>query len=275
MVTAPFNSVQEAAEVYYGTDSDGPSDDGGTQTRQWTELDTVPTDWVAGWNLARQDARDDPDVSRYFVIRVESGTFQALTMSGTVREPAPDTPLEELPHTRDESEARSAYQKWVDQNGEQTEDSSGAWGDWQRVRQAKPWWVFARQHQERDATQFLAAGELRDGSAVYLGPDGGVRDEPHIFESVSALEEAVKAYRRKASNGEIPEDRRPTGNKPDDETVQKDGAAAAGPGPNGPGGPGGLLSSTPAKIAAATGAAGVAWYANEVGALERLGEVVQ
>ncbi|APW99406.1 hypothetical protein CHINAEXTREME_17235 [Halobiforma lacisalsi AJ5] len=244
MVQVDFETKDEALEAYYGEDSDQPgTTNDGTgpgESGRWAPPEQVPTDWIAGWTLTYQAERDDSEVRRYFVTRLhpETGQFQALTIpSGQVEDYADDTPLDELPHSSREDDAREAYQTWLEENDPEPgagsgagsgngDDESPAWGEWQRVDEAAPWWIWGRDHLEEDRSQFLIAGESDDGSAVYLNGAGEVVDEPAIFETIDEVQAALEAYFQRTGSGDVPDDRRPTGNSPAPETIGQEASEA-------------------------------------------------
>lgn len=244
-----FSSVSDADATYYGDggggDGDGgddsPTSDDGTR---WGDLQTEPTDWVAAWTLAYQDEQQTTNPSRrWFIIRVnpETGAFEALSMTGQADEYPESTSLDELPHTEAESEAREAYQAWVEANPDESdesdvEDTDGAenWGEWAQITQVSDWTIWGREHKTEDRVQFLAASTMEDGTAVYLQPDGTVSEDAHIYDSQEAMQDALNAYAERVESGDIPDSDRPTGTSPGRGQIRED-AAAAGANGGGPG----------------------------------------
>ena len=234
-----FSTVEEADRAFFG-DSYNPDDpedgnDGqdGKNGTQWGELQPVSTDWLAGWTLVYQEATNEQGVRRWFVIRTsESGQFQALTMTGQANDYDAEQSLAELPSTRSESEARQAYQTWVDENDPESEDGddqggddqgdeSSQWGEWTKLNQAGDWTLWGRDHKQEDRSQFILASKTSDGTPVYLQPDGTVGTEPHQYTSMEAVQQALDAYETRKQNGEIPEGQRPTGNSPSRSTINR------------------------------------------------------
>lgn len=231
-----FESVQEADATYYGEDTD--------QGRQWGKLQEKSTEWVAGWSLAYQVAQNDPGLRRWFVIRMKDGQFQALSMSGTAQDyNAETTPLDEMPHTESEKEARQAYQAWIEANYEGEKDGdgdkngdgekSGNWSEWTKIQQVGDWWIYGREHKQKDRVQFMAMGRRQDGTTIYLHPDGTPKPERHIYDTQAALQKALDNYAKKKSAGQIPEDKQPTGEAPPKGEVNRGGGGGALPGPIG------------------------------------------
>ena len=277
-ISAPFSSEQEADDAYYGDGSGsggsggggsgggggggsggGSSGGGGSGGGgDWGELQ-AKGELGAGWVLAYQDAKSG-DERRWFVIRTQQDTLFALDSSGTPNEAAEGDKLGDLPNFGTESKAVAAYNAWAEKNGEKKADQPDQgspteenWTEWSKVAEQAPWHIYSRQHQSEDRAQFLAAGELSDGTAVYLAPDGTVSDQAEIYDDPNALADALEAYYKKVENGEIPEERQPTGADPGPEQVRKDAAKATGDGS----GDGGLLDAIGGpKVAAAIAAVG-------------------
>lgn len=223
-----FGTVSDADSAYYGDDGGGGGGDG---SGRWGELQEKPTEWVAGWSLAYQESKDDPNLRRWFVIRVdESGQFQALSMSGTARDFSDDASLDELPHTNDEQEARQAYQAWVEANGpDGSTDESGDWSKWTKIQQVGDWWIWGREHNTEDRVQFMAVGKRQDGTTIWLHPDGSPKPERHIYDSAEAMQKALDAYEQKKQAGQIPEDEQPTGNSPSRKEITRGMGGQGGP----------------------------------------------
>lgn len=254
-----FNSVSEADAAYYSSGSAGSTAGGGgggrsnggssqsgnetTETRsgddsaQWSELQTLETDWEGGWNLAYQQRVNDRNRRRWFVIRMtQDEQFQALTMTGQVEDIPQDASLEEVPHTDSEDEARRAYKQWAEENvnGEDGSDGSsgsgesGEWSEWQEVSEQYGWVIYGREHSRENRVQFFAGSETDDGTTVYLQPDGTPGQEQHIFDSQEALEQALQEYAQRTENGEVPQDRQPTGRQPNNRPSGQSESAVSG-----------------------------------------------
>lgn len=285
-VTPEFDSIQEADQAYFGdgqTDTDG---DGSPDQQGWGEPEDVPVDWEGGWSLVRQARIEDPDTTRFFVIRATGDAGQALTEGGTVETADLSGSIEEIPHFSTRQDAEQAYQKWLNSQGSGDGDGSGDggtpgeggnpanWTEWAKVTEVPPWWVWGREHKSAEKMQMLAAGTLSDGTAVYLQPDGTVGDSAHIYTSPDALQSALDAYASNVENGNIPPDRQPTGNSPGRETVRQAGNAAAGTttGPGMSGAGGGLVGTltSPTGLVAVLVVAGVLYYAYQNGYLDSL-----
>lgn len=250
-VTTDFTTRQEAVETYYGDTGPGDSrpggDTGGTGSSQnqnsgsddrvFGELQEVQTDWVGGWglfyqpNTASESTRQWRESRRWFVFRVIDGQTQALQMSGQTTDVADTDPLDTLPSTTAESEARQAYQTWVDENDPDgsEEPDNASWGDWQEVEKINGWFIFMREHGSReDDNQWLAAGVPGDSEqeSVFLQPDGSIGDQPHIFEERGELDAAIEAYRGRSNRGETDTGREPTGTSPPTGGFPKSGGKA-------------------------------------------------
>jgi hypothetical protein len=252
-ISAPFASEQEADSAYYGTDSGTDSDDGGgggggDSGATWGDLQQAAS-LEAGFVLGYQDQQNG-DRTRWFVFRSVEGALEFVNSGGETVEAGENDRLSNLPHYDTEADAREAFAAWQDANGEDDQDQGSAWGNWSKISEEPPWHIYSRSHKQEDRAQFLAAGELEDGSAVYLAPGGEVADEPHTYDSADALTEALRAFYTRSENGEIPEDRRPTGDDPGAETVR-----------NQAGGAGGLLEQVGPKRAAVGAALVVGGYA--------------
>jgi len=261
-ISAPFDSEQEADAAYYasgGGSGDGPGD--GPGTTQWGELQAGDT-LGNGWSLAYRDAVDGSR-TQWFVVRQSSnGTLQFINSAGrAVDVTASDAPLAEQPHFSNEDDARAAYQSWADENGDDstTDEGGDEWSEWTQLREQNGWFVFTRTHMTDDTAQFLAAGETSDGSTVYLAPQGDVVEEPHIFDSASALTSALEAYAEAAANGSVPEGQQPTGANPGVSGVRQDASAADS------GGGGGLLDTVTGNplVAGAVVVGGYALYRSQ------------
>lgn len=246
-----FSTVQEADAAYFGTDSnddgDGSNDDGsdgpdGSDSTGWGELQTIPTDWIRAWTLGYQvelsrtatgEVREG-DRRRYFVFRVhpETGSFQALKMSGAVVDDVDgNTSLDDVPSTESEDDARRAYQSWADDYDAQEGDDPNPgedWGEWQEAGNAGPWTIFYQEHNSEDDQRFRAASTTEAGETIYLQPDGRPGKTPHTYETAEEMQKALDNYAALIEDGDIPEGQRPTGNSP--------GAAAVNnaDGPTGP-----------------------------------------
>jgi hypothetical protein len=264
-------------------DGDGSGDSGGAGSGQWGELqrkEWLPGDDTGRWALAYQQHKSEQNRRRWFVFRApKKKQLQAITSTGEVQtESVEPGVLEKLPSYESEKSARQAHGKWAEKNGVDggstgEEDGqpgeSESWGEWQKIEQAGPWWIWTRQHKQEDRNQYLAASTDANDESIYLQPDGSTAGEAHIFEDPQALSDALQKYAEKAENGEI--DRKPTGKSPSQKQIAKD-AADAGANQEqtqGPGGPAGELVEAvggPRNAAIlAAGTAGGAWYLDKEG----------
>lgn len=232
---APFNSRFAAEDAYYGEESDTSPDftttddrdgeDGG-DSEEWHDperQDGLAPDWV----LASQDHRTE-DIRRWFVLRTRDDELEFIKPGGGVAVIEPGTPMGEAPHYDTEQGARDAHTEWADENPEESDDEGDEWGEWQRVQQIKDWWLFARQHRESDDVQFIAAGKTQDEATVYLAPGGEVRADPHIYDGIEDIQQAIQAYYERESAGDVPDDRQPTGQAPPVEEIEEGAEDAAG-----------------------------------------------
>jgi len=229
-ISAPFGSEQEADSAYFGDggggggggDGDGGGDGSGAT---WGDLQEGSS-LGSGWVLAYQDQQNG-DRRRWFVIRMASGSLQALASSGQPQTAGENTTLSELPHYSNEDDARAAYQTWAEENGGsggngEQGDGSNEWGNWSKVSEESLWHIYSRSHQSEDRAQFLATSTLGDGTTVYLASGGEVSDEVQVFDTADALSSALQAYFQRAENGDIPEGRRPSGDDPGTETIRRE-----------------------------------------------------
>lgn len=214
-ISAPFNSVGEADQAYYSTEG---TDEG--TTAEESSPDTEAT-WGSlqehsrldnGWVLAYQEQQNG-DRQRWFVIRTAEGQLQAIRSSGEVYTASASDSLSELPHYPTEDDAREAFSKWDAPESDQAQPSE-EWEEWRRLRQIDPWWVFSRSHRTEERVQFLVAGKRSDGSTVYLGPGGQLRDDPHIFQTFEQAQAAIRSYLEAVQDGRVPEADQPTGDAP-------------------------------------------------------------
>jgi len=228
-ISAPFGSKQEADSTYFGDGGGGGGDgDGGGDGPGaiWGDLQEGSL-LGSGWLLAYQDQQNG-DRRRWFVIRMASGSLQALKSNGDPESAGVNTMLSELSHYPNEDDARAAFQAWAESNGgddeqdDEQDDESNEWGNWSKESEEAPWHVYSRSHQSEDRAQFLANSTLGDGSTVYLGSGGEVVDEVQVFDSADALSKALRAYFQQAENGDVPEGRTPTGDDPGTETIRRE-----------------------------------------------------
>lgn len=229
-LSAPFSSEQEAENTYYGSgsgDGDGSGDDGDSNTptnesTTWGELQRSGT-LGSGWVLAYQKAVNS-DRRRWFAIRMSGDTLQALKSSGQVYEAKESDSLGQLPHYDTADDAREAFEKWAQNGGEKPPNAptneSTTWGEWRKVRKVGPWFIFGRTSKSGDKAQFIVAGK-RDGSAIYLAPEGEITDAPHIYDTIQAAKNALDAYSQAVQDGEIPAGMQPNGNVPNTSTVRE------------------------------------------------------
>lgn len=231
MVEVDFDSADEAAAAYYGEDVD---DDGTPPTGEaWMEPEVID-DFAGGWVLWEQGRVENPEETRYFVTRYfeDDERLEVLTIpDGQVREAELDEEVDELPHTDREERAREAIENWLAENDPEDDEEGGdeadQWGEWAVADEVGNWHIWGRDHLEEDRAQFLIAGELTDGTPVFLNENGMVDTVPTIFESAEETQAALDAYYSNLENGEIPEEEQPTGGNPDPETIAA-GADEAG-----------------------------------------------
>lgn len=224
-ISAPFASEREADDAYYGDSGGdgggGGGGDGGGGGETWGELQQGSS-LGSGWTLAYQDQQNG-DRRRWFTIRMNGDTLQALNSSGKPVDAKESDTLSDLPHYSTEDDARAAFKAWAENSDEQDDQQqSEEWEKWSKVSTEKPWHIYTRTHKSEDRAQFLAVGTVGGGNSVYLAPGGKVEDDPHVYDSADALSKALQAYYERANNGEIPDDRRPTGDDPGAETVRKE-----------------------------------------------------
>ena len=276
-----FSSISAADRAYFGDGQEDRDGDGQPDPTGWGEPQPVPTNWRGGWTLVRQARIEDPSETRYLVIRVTpDGSEQALNEGGQPEDVSLSAPLEGVPTFGTEQDAREAYNAWLssadaDGDGQPDEGGNAEWGEWSKVTEAPPWWIWGREHKSAERMQMLAAGTLGDGSAVYLQADGSVADQAHIFSNPDDLKAALNAYASKVENGEIPANQRPTGNSPNSDTVSQAGnrAGAGGPPMMGGGSGGGIVSmlTSPMGMVAVLVVVAVLVYAYREGHLADLG----
>lgn len=291
-VEPEFSTVADADAAYFGqaveegsqqqpaqTDPGQPGyNDPTDDSAMWGELQTVDTDWVAGWTLAFQVSTQD-DERRYMVFRInpENDDFEAMSMEGNAKAYPDDVALSEIPSGSSEEEARRAYQTWLENNpvpgddpaeepgddpaegpvdgpgdGTGPGDGSEGWTEWARLEQINPWWLWGRESIDGEAAQFILASTLQDGTSVYLQPDGSLGPEPYIYDTVDGFSDALDAYFQRVADGEIPPGEQPTGNSPPAELIAEEAALA---GAN-TGSSGGVAR----KAALALGAAAVGYF---------------
>lgn len=279
-LTTDFDSIAAADSTYFAGDDQVDRDgDGQPDGSVWGEPETVPKDWAGGWTLIKQSRADDPSTTRFIVIRVLEDSEQALNEGGVAQDVSLALPLSaDVPTFGTEQDATAAYDAWNESSdGGDTPDEGGNanWGEWAKVTEVAPWWVWGREHQNADRMQMLAAGTLGDESAVYLQADGSVGEQAHIFTNPDDLQAALDAYATKIENGEIPENQQPTGNSPSSDTVAQAGNAAGQGRPTtpGPGGDSGGIISTlksPTGMLAVVVVLAALYYAHQEGYLDDL-----
>ncbi|MBZ6496021.1 hypothetical protein [Natrinema longum] len=211
------------------SDSDGSG--------EWDELEALE-ELGNGWVLWRQEKIDGTD-RRFFVTREHSSGIEVLLSGGNAEVVDGQTPIEELPSFPSESDARTAYQAWLEANsgggrgsqggrggqeradggGEQAE--SGEWTEWTEYEVVEPWYILRREHTGNGSVEFVIAGADGNGNTVFLGPDGEIVDEPHIYSSEEDVQAALDAYQQNAENGNTDESKQPTGEQPDQRDVQE------------------------------------------------------
>jgi hypothetical protein len=290
-----FGSVGEADAAYYGSSDGGGNNQNNNQNGEngnqngsgasWGELQRVeflPGDWA----LTYQNARGS-DRQRFFVMRSDGETFEAIEADGVVvEEPVERSALERLPSYETEPAAREAHQAWVDsqEGGANGENGPGAggqggqggrqYGEWTRIEQVGGWVIWGREAQNADARQFIAASVNTSGTPIYLQPEGEVAESAHVFEDTAALQDALEAFAERERQGNVPTDESPTGTSPDKSTVAS-AADEAGANEGNGGGAGGPLSGVVqavggprnAAILAVGGGVGL-YYANERGIVD-------
>jgi hypothetical protein len=203
---AVFASETEARDAYFKDEpggSGGPSPD---PESGWNEPTTVE-ELEGGWSLISQ-SRVEGESTRWFLLGGPNGG-EALKASGQTEAVDEGATLDEVPSIETETAAREAHQKWLEEFA-----SKAKWGNWGKVDELPPWFVYRRDHNQDDRSEWQVKGKTRDGSEIWLGPDGSPTDEPHTFTSRSAVDKAIEAYRRKVESGDIPDDQRPTGSPP-------------------------------------------------------------
>lgn len=217
-----FSSISESDSAYYGDSStDGSDGNTGPGDGKWNDLQREK--WLGGdppWTLAYQTHQTD-DTRRWFVIRDNNGTLEAINASGNVVRRKSDQSPADLPHYSLKDDALAAYNTWAESNdAETTTDGSDdtIWGKWQRLRKVDPWWIFSRTATDADRVQFCIASK-RDGNAVYLQPDGTISTSIHLYDSVDALSGALEAYSQRVQDGDMQNP--PTGEAPSRKTIKK------------------------------------------------------
>ena len=141
--------------------------------------------------------------------------------------PRSDPGLEQLPHTRDRAEAETAYETWLENadpedvdkggdgqgdDGDGQGDSEDNWTEWKKIEQEAGWHIFRRQHKYESSQEFFAAGQNAKGETVFLGPEGQIKQQEHIFEYLEDVYAAIDAYVEDMDNK--PAEDRPTGAPP-------------------------------------------------------------
>lgn len=233
-ISAPFSSASEAEDAYYGSGSgsgDGSGDGSGGDGNggsdgsgaTWGELQRSTT-LGSAWVLAYQAAVNS-DRRRWFVIRMESGTLQALKANGAVYSSKESDTLGQLPHYDSESAARDAFEAWAENGGDgpnntPAPDGDPSWGEWSKVRKVGPWFIFGRTSADGSQAQFIVAGK-RDGATVYLAPAAKIVEEPHIYSKIEAAKQALDAYQQSVADGDTPPGMQPNGNAPNTSTVRE------------------------------------------------------
>lgn len=226
-VSPDFSSVSAADSAYYsdnGGDENGDdNENGGTPdptTGTWGKPYDVET-WSGGWTLVAQDT-EDGERTRYFVLRGDGDTVEAINGSGVVETASADAPMADLPMFSTKADARAAHKKWVDaQDGPVSPPTDEGWGEWSRIRElTSGWYLFGRTSTDGQRVQFVVSGEAASGT-VYLNASGQVQVEPHLFSSFADVQSALAAYQQAVENGSIAEDDQPTGNAPTTDTIRE------------------------------------------------------
>lgn len=256
---APFATISEAERAYFpDEESAGPTGDDGDGG--WGELETVD-ELEFGWVLLKQERIDGSD-RRFFLTRGHESGIEVIVSGGSTEVVGEQTPLEDVPSHPKESDARTAYEKWLDEHEEEErDDEEAAWSEWEEINVVEPWHIYGRSHEDGERVEFVVSGVLEDETVVYLGPNGDVRDEAHIYTSIDDVEAALEAYFQNVEDGNVPDDRQPTGDAPPMDAVDS-GTPAPGSG--------GLVDRVTSSPALAIGLLGVAaggYYAYQEGYL--------
>lgn len=207
---APFGSESEAREAYFGEDEtdSGPDD----ESDVWAEPEILD-ELEGGWTL-REQQLEHGDRTRYFVT---GGPFElphAITSGGGTEEISEGQTYEETPSFDTEEDARAAHQTWLEEYDGNTEGEQ--WTDWEEHDMAPPWYVYVRRKKQTDERQFTISG-LRDGDRVYLAPEAEIlpkMTEATLYSSMDAVVKALDAYFQADQNGDVPEEQKPTGGRP-------------------------------------------------------------
>lgn len=128
--------------------------------------------------------------------------------------------------------AREAYYSGdggADGDDEQ-QDGGDGWTEWFLVDQAGDWYVYGRESLEDDAVQFHVTGQTQDGRQVFLGHDGDVVESMVVYDSMDAVNDALRAYYQREEDGDVPEEDRPTGPDPGPGGAPPPGAGRPGGG---------------------------------------------
>jgi hypothetical protein len=173
-------------------------------------------------------SRTDSGRTRWFVVGGPNSN-EILRESGAA-EPLGSRGFDELPSMDTEDAARKAHRLWLENNQpgtqDQDQDEQGAGNGWTEITTRGSWSIQARE--TSTGKEFRVEGELPDGTIVYLAPGGEVISEPHIFPTVAAVNDALAAYRERVANGDVDEDRQPTGPPPGPPDGSDDGDKTAG-----------------------------------------------
>lgn len=255
-IEAPFGSEEDARNAYFGDESTTPScpegyvwdaeqqacvPEGtgpGPEEGEWGTIE-ASDNLDGGWVLAYQERTDGSQI-RWFVLSApDSGGLLFINSGGEVEEFAEESLPDEWPSFPTEDDARAAHAKWLEANPQAGREGAGTsgWSGWELVTEVPPWFIYVRTHTD-GSEQYMIAGS-RDGENVYLAPDAVIQSDPHIYDSVDAVDAALVAYYEAVEAGEIPADEQPTG-QPPDESVFPDSPLDGG---GGGGGAGGLLDT--------------------------------
>lgn len=114
----------------------------------------------------------------------------------------------------DPEQAKAAYYGEDGPPGEDGEGGEDGWTEWTRIQQAGKWILYGQEKIPATDVRYYLTGKLPDGSQVYLNTDGKVVDERAILESMKEVNAALQKYRQRVENGNVPDNRQPTGSDP-------------------------------------------------------------
>jgi len=246
-----FESESTARSAYQAW-----AESNGDQSAQWGQWQELEESGV--WLILRRESADGTREQFAAAYVAQNQEVVYLQEDGSV-----DSSIHPFANRDDLQLARSRWQN-AQANGEIPEelmpagkpdeddvndDTEGEqWGEWQRIEQVQQWQIWGREHQTEDRAQFMVASTNQAGDEIYLHPGGEVKGQPHLYDSVQAVRDALNAFATKMENGEVPEGQRPTGNSPSREQIRRAATSVTG------GGPGG--GSLPGPVGAAVDAVG-------------------